>query len=59
MRRNRPNPLNCTPGDCPAQPGGITRSSTEPKNVNAHNCTCWSIERFGLPSERESYGDDF
>ncbi|WP_461090390.1 helicase associated domain-containing protein, partial [Streptomyces incanus] len=23
------------------------------------NCTCWSIERFGPPSEREGYGDDF
>ncbi|MFF2580052.1 helicase associated domain-containing protein [Streptomyces goshikiensis] len=22
------------------------------------NCTCWSIKRFGPPSERESYGDD-
>ncbi|MFD6940926.1 Helicase associated domain protein [Streptomyces goshikiensis] len=22
------------------------------------NCTCWSIERFGPPSEREGYGDD-
>ncbi|MEU7154263.1 hypothetical protein AB0B15_40570 [Streptomyces sp. NPDC045456] len=23
------------------------------------NCTCWSIKRFGPPSEREGYGDDF
>ncbi|MFI8516032.1 Helicase associated domain protein [Streptomyces sp. NPDC085460] len=23
------------------------------------NCTCWSIERYGPPSEREGYGDDF
>ncbi|MEU3603663.1 Helicase associated domain protein [Streptomyces sp. NPDC006798] len=22
------------------------------------NCTCWSIKRFGPPSEREGYGDD-
>ncbi len=22
------------------------------------NCTCWSIERFGPPSERESYWDN-
>jgi surface antigen len=22
------------------------------------NCTCWSIERFGPPSEREHYGDN-
>ncbi|MGJ5899216.1 Helicase associated domain protein [Streptomyces niveiscabiei] len=22
-------------------------------------CTCWSIKRFGPPSEREGYGDDF
>ncbi|MFF8097941.1 hypothetical protein [Streptomyces sp. NPDC016675] len=23
------------------------------------NCSCWSIKRFGPPSEREGYGDDF
>ncbi|MFE4061918.1 Helicase associated domain protein [Streptomyces sp. NPDC059096] len=23
------------------------------------NCTCWSIKRFGPPSDREGYGDDF
>ncbi|MGF3135663.1 hypothetical protein ACQV4C_31350 [Streptomyces albidoflavus] len=22
------------------------------------NCTCWSIRRFGPPSERESYSDN-
>lgn len=23
------------------------------------NCTCWAIERYGPPSDREGYGDDF
>ncbi|MEV7797080.1 helicase associated domain-containing protein, partial [Streptomyces sp. NPDC087512] len=29
------------------------------KELYEGNCTCWSIERFGPPSERESYWDNF
>ncbi|MER5501880.1 Helicase associated domain protein [Streptomyces sp. NPDC002561] len=55
----------------PPAPQPAPSAAPKPRAVREHheecdkelyeggNCTCWSIERFGPPSEREGYGDDF